>query len=65
MNNNYYQSPKSSRLMRMFWKAAGADQYLLERSTYSDQIKYFCLGGIVVATGVIGNSSYIDHLIPV
>ena len=53
MNNNYYQSPKSSRLMRMFWKAAGADQYLLERSTYSDQIKYFCLGGIVVATGVM------------
>ena len=53
MNNNYYQSPKSSRLMRMFWKAAGADQYLLERSTYSDQIKYFCLGGIVVATGAM------------
>lgn len=53
MNNNYYQSPKSSRLMRMFWKAAGADQYLLERSTYSDQIKYFCLGGIVVATGIM------------
>ena len=39
--------------MRMFWRAAGADQYLLERSTYSDQIKYFCLGGIVVATGVL------------
>jgi hypothetical protein len=53
MNNNYYQSPKSSWLMKMFWKAAGADQYLLERSTYSDQIKYFCLGGIVVATGVM------------
>ena len=53
MNNNYYHSPKSSRLMRMFWKAAGADQYLLERSTYSDQVKYFCLGGIVIATGVM------------
>ena len=53
MNNNYYQSPKSSTLMRLFWRAAGADQYLLERSTYSDQIKYFCLGGIVVATGVM------------
>ena len=53
MNNNYYQSPKASKLTRMFWKAAGADQYLLERSTYSDQIKYFCLGGIVVATGVM------------
>jgi len=53
MNNNYYQSPKASKLMRMFWRAAGADQYLLERSTYSDQIKYFCLGGIVVATGAM------------
>jgi hypothetical protein len=39
--------------MRQFWKACGADAYLLERSTYSDQIKYFCLGGIVIATGVL------------
>lgn len=53
MNNNYYKSPESTWLMRQFWKAAGADRYLLERSTYSDQIKYFCLGGIVVATGVL------------
>ena len=53
MNNNYYKSPETSRLMKMFWKAAGADQYLLERSTYSDQVKYFCLGGIVIATGVM------------
>lgn len=53
MNNNYYKSPKSSWLMRQFWKACGADAYLLERSTYSDQIKYFCLGGIVIATGVL------------
>jgi hypothetical protein len=53
MNNNYYKSPKSTWLMRLFWKACGADRYLLERSTYSDQVKYFCLGGIVVATGVL------------
>jgi hypothetical protein len=53
MNNNYYKSPESSGLMKMFWKAAGADQYLLERSTYSDQVKYFCLGGIVIATGAM------------
>lgn len=39
--------------MRVFWKAAGADRYILERSTYSDQIKYTCMGGIVVATGVM------------
>jgi hypothetical protein len=53
MKNNYYESPKASRLMHFFWKAAGGDQYLLERSTYSDQVKYFCLGGIVIATGVL------------
>jgi hypothetical protein len=53
MNNNYYKSPKASWLMKMFWKACGADRYLLERSTYSDQVKYFCLGGIVIATGVL------------
>jgi hypothetical protein len=53
MNNKYYQSPEPSWLMRQFWKACGADEYLLRRSTYSDQIKYFCLGGIVVATGAM------------
>jgi hypothetical protein len=39
--------------MRFFWKAAGADRYILERSTYSDQMKYLCLGGIIIATGVM------------
>lgn len=39
--------------MRQFWKAAGADRFILERSTYSDHVKYACLGGIVVATGLM------------
>jgi len=39
--------------MRFFWKVAGGDRYLLERATYSDQMKYMCLGGIVVATGAM------------
>ena len=51
MKRDFYESPKSSRIMRLFWKAAGADRYILERSTYSDQVKYVCLGGIIVATG--------------
>ena len=51
--NKFYSPPKSSRVMRLFWKAAGADRYLLERSTYGDQIKYVCLGGIIIATGVM------------
>ena len=37
--------------MKIMWKAAGADHYILERSTYSDHVKYACLGGIVIATG--------------
>ncbi|WP_200911901.1 DUF4407 domain-containing protein [Pedobacter sp. Hv1] len=53
MNSEFYQSPKSSSFMRLFWKAAGADRFILERSTYGDQIKYVCLGGIIIATGVM------------
>lgn len=39
--------------MRLFWKAAGADKFILARSTYGDQVKYVCLGGIIVATGLM------------
>ena len=53
MKREFYQTPKSSPIMRLFWKAAGADKYLLERSTYGDQIKYLCLGGIIIATGLM------------
>lgn len=52
-NREFYNSPKSTRVMRFFWKAAGADRYILERSTYSDQMKYLCLGGIIIATGLM------------
>lgn len=50
---DYYEPPKSGRIMRLFWKAAGADRYILDRSTYGDQIKYLCLGGIIIATGLM------------
>lgn len=50
---DYYITPEASPLMRFLWKAAGGDQYILERATYSDQIKYMCLGGIVFATGAM------------
>ena len=53
MKADFYATPKSKPLMRMFWQAAGGDRYILDRATYSDQIKYMCLGGIVVATGVM------------
>ncbi|HEY8388587.1 MAG TPA: DUF4407 domain-containing protein [Parasegetibacter sp.] len=53
MQRDYYAAPTSTPLMRLFWKAAGADRYILERSTYSDKIKYLCLGGIILATGLM------------
>lgn len=53
MKRDYYELPKPSGVMRFLWKCAGGDRYLLERSTYSDQIKYMCLGGIVFATGAM------------
>lgn len=53
MKRDYYELPKSGPIMRFLWKCAGGDRYLLERATYSDQIKYMCLGGIVFATGAM------------
>ncbi|MBN8676642.1 MAG: DUF4407 domain-containing protein [Chitinophagales bacterium] len=53
MRRDYYVTPKPSWVMRQFWRAAGGDRFILERSTYSDQVKYMCLGGIIVATGVM------------
>jgi hypothetical protein len=53
MSTSYYEHAKSNYMKRLFWKIAGADRYLLERSTYSDQIKYLCLGGIILATGLM------------
>ena len=53
MTRDYYELPTPSKIMKFLWNCAGGDRYLLERSTYSDQIKYMCLGGIVFATGAM------------
>lgn len=53
MNDSYYTPHKPGWVMRLLWKASGGDRFLLERSTYSDQLKYMCLGGIIVATGLM------------
>jgi len=53
MRRDYYTTPQPSWVMRLFWTAAGGDRFILERATYADQIKYMCLGGIIVATGVM------------
>lgn len=53
MKRDYYNSPKSSYMMRLLWKAAGGDRFILERATFADQMKYMCLGGVVTATGIM------------
>ena len=53
MKRDYYITLKAGKIMRFLWKCAGGDLYILERATYSDQIKYMCLGGIVFATGAM------------
>lgn len=57
MLKDKYQVPEAGKLMKSLWAAAGGDEYILERSTYSDQVKYACLGGIVFATGLMAGLS--------
>ncbi|UBB89886.1 DUF4407 domain-containing protein [Candidatus Kaistella beijingensis] len=52
-----YTTPKAGKLMKFMWECAGGDTFLLERATYSDQVKYFCMGGIVLATGIMASLS--------
>jgi hypothetical protein len=54
MDNSYYVSPKPSWFMREIWKASGADPQLLRRSTYTDQLKYFCVGSLIYFTALFG-----------
>jgi hypothetical protein len=52
--SDYFKEGKKIRpLTKFMWWAAGADRKLLMRCSYSDHAKYFGLGGIVVATGML------------
>lgn len=57
MLNEKYETPEVSKLMEYLWAAAGGDHFILKKSTYSDQVKYACLGGIVFATGLMAGLS--------
>jgi hypothetical protein len=61
MNQNDNYQFNNNKLTRFFWWCAGADERLLdEKCPPSDHVKYFCLGGIVAATGFLAflSSSY-------
>ena len=62
MKRDFYTSPKPNFITRILWKAAGADDYILKRSTYSDHVKYSTLGGIVCATGFMAALAEIQKL---
>jgi hypothetical protein len=51
MNNSYYKSPSSNWFKRLFWKAAGADAQLLEKCTFTEQLKYFSIGWMILIIG--------------
>lgn len=44
-------------LTRLLWRAAGADDRILERSTYSDHVKYASIGGIICFTALLAGVS--------
>lgn len=48
---------KTGWFTRFMWWSAGADAKLLEACSYSDHAKYFGLGGIVFATGILATIS--------
>jgi len=52
-NSNYYKPHEPGFLLRLFWKACGADSNILRKCDYREHVKYACLGGIVVATGLL------------
>lgn len=57
MDSQFYNTRKPGKFIKFLWASAGGDQFILERSTYSDQVKYACLGGIVFATGLMAGLS--------
>ena len=48
-----YSTPKGDPISRLLWRLAGAERYLLERGTLSDQVKWACMGGIVLSTALM------------
>lgn len=48
-----YQPERANWFTRFLWHSAGADSQLLNRCPKSDQVKYECLGGLVLSTSVL------------
>jgi len=48
-----YDTERPSSFTRLLWWMAGADERLLALATHSDHVKFQCMGGIVLSTGVM------------
>jgi hypothetical protein len=48
-----YQPEQANWFTKFLWHSAGADSQLLGRCPKSDQVKYECLGGLVLSTSVL------------
>jgi hypothetical protein len=52
-HSHYDKLAMPGGITRFLWQCAGADKNILVNCTYADHVKYACLGGIVLATGVM------------
>lgn len=48
-----YQTTKAGVITRFLWYCAGGDPILLNKGTYTDQVKIACMGGTVLSTAVL------------
>lgn len=53
VNSEYPKIGTPSAFTRLLWSCAGADKRILSDCTYYDHVKFACLGGIVLATGIM------------
>lgn len=52
-HSHYDKLAMPGGITRFLWQCAGADKNILVNCTYADHVKYACLGGIVLATGIM------------
>ncbi len=57
MADNIIGLKKTSAFTKFFWNACGAEIEVLKNCGSNDRVKYFCLGGIVIATGLMAGLS--------
>lgn len=60
-----YVPPVPSQMMLILWWLTGIDSQILKRATFSEHVKYQCMGWIVLGTGFVATLSmgYAIHLI--